>query len=57
MMLFKKKQLFLFARQTSNHIFAYLSSGTICCTDVLFLTSFLESSRKMFFRLLISWIN
>jgi len=31
-----RKQLFLFARLTSNRIFAYLSSGTICFSNVLF---------------------
>jgi len=37
------KQLLLFARLTSDLIFAYLSPGTICCSNskVLFSTSFL----------------
>jgi len=35
------KQLLVFARLTSDLIFAYLSPGTICCSNVLFSTSFL----------------
>jgi len=50
-------QLFLFAQLTSDHIFVYLSPGTIFFSNVLFSASFLESSRKVFFWLLISWIN
>jgi len=38
----------------SDDILAYLSPGTICFSNVLFSTSFLLSSRKTFFRLLIS---
>ena len=33
------KQLFLFAQQTSDHMFAYLSLGTICFSYVLFSSS------------------
>ena len=47
----KRKQLFLFARLMLDHMFAYLPPGTICFSNVLFSTSFLESSRKMLFRL------
>jgi len=43
--------LFLFARSMSDHIFVYLSAGTICSSNVLFSTSFLESSQKMFISL------
>jgi len=53
--------MFLFARLTSDHIFVYLSLGTICFSNVLFLeknsgisNSFVQSSRKTFFRLLVS---
>jgi len=34
-----------------DHMFAYLSLGTICLSNVLFSTSFLESSRKTLFTL------
>ena len=38
----KKKKLFLFARLMLDHTFAYLSPRTICFSNVLFSTSFLE---------------
>ena len=47
----KRKQLFLLARLMLDHVFAYLSPGTICFSNVLFSTSFLESSRKTLFSL------
>jgi len=47
-LLHKRKQLFLSARLTSHHIFAYLSPRTICFSNVLYSTSFLESSRKLY---------
>jgi len=33
------KQLFLFAQLMSDHMFAYLSLGTICFSNVLFSNS------------------
>jgi len=45
------KQLFLFARLTSNHIFAYLSSGIICFNlqKSLIFDFLLGSSQKTFY--------
>jgi len=53
----KKKQLFLFVRLMLDHMFAYLSPGTICFSNVLFSTSFLESSQKKLFRLFLESIK
>jgi len=43
--------LFLFARLTSDHMFAYLSPGIIWFSNLLFSTSFLELSRRTFISL------
>jgi len=41
----------VFARLLSDHMFAYLSPGTICFSNVSFSTSFLEKSWKTLFSL------
>ena len=57
-------KFFLFARLTSDFLFAYSFSGTICFSNALLLeknscisNSFLQSSQKTFFHLLISWLS
>jgi len=54
------KQLFLFARLTSDHVFAYMSPGIISFSlqQPLILDFLLGIvTESVFFRLLISWIN
>jgi len=46
-----KIYLFLFARLMLDHMFAYISPGTICFSNVLFSTYFLKLSWKMLFLL------
>jgi len=57
-------KLFLFAQLMPGNIFVYSFPGASCFNNVLYLeknacisNSFLQSSRKTYFRLLISWLG